>query len=134
MDDLDDDYSERDMDALRGLRTEPGFDPDGPPPPESVDPLYGSGGAVQRRDRSALASRGGRGVRRSDAPSAGRATTRGGAAPQKRGGGCDWDTILIIVLAIVLFSFLILDIYAQIVRHTQPRCHMHLPSVADVRW
>ncbi len=106
--------SESDLDAARGLRSRPtsgarAFDPDRAPPPESVDPDYGrrevggDGEARLRRRAAGLSER-----------QAARAEQAGKNAS---GGGhrCDWDTVFIVVLACVLFSFLILDVYAQIV-------------------
>jgi hypothetical protein len=100
------------------------FDPSGPPPPESMDPDYGRRaenlGTTRRRgaaDTDPTKGRAPRAAERSrnldGGSSAAAATT---PARTSRNNSCDWDTILIIVLAIVLFSFLILDIYAQIVR------------------
>ena len=113
--DSDEYQSEWDMDEARGLRKHPSggggsaFDPNKAPPPESLDPDYGRrevGGDGEARVRRRAAGLSERQAARAEAAG------KGGS-----GGGhrCDWDTVFIVVLACVLFSFLILDVYAQIV-------------------
>lgn len=107
--------SEWDMDEARGLRSRPSgggnsaFDPNRAPPPESLDPDYGRrevGGDGEARLRRRAA-----GLSERQAARAEGAGKNGSTA----GHRCDWDTVFIVVLACVLFSFLILDVYAQIV-------------------
>ena len=117
------------MDAMRGLQKEPGmggvkWDPNGPPPPESEDPDFKGGPSTESlrgrgKQRAAPAPRphataGGVGKHAAAAAAARTKSTPAGRC------SCDWDTVFIIILAVVLFSFLILDIYAQIVSHSPP--------------
>lgn len=143
--DYEDDFTERQMDEMRGLQEESGmgqkkFDPDGPPPPESIDPGYrgvstdtlrgrGKQGRAAPPVRPHAAAKGGFGAHAVAAAAAGGDTKK---RPTGRCTNCDWDTVLIIVLAVVLFSFLILDIYAQIVsrlRGLQPHQHSCAPPM-----
>lgn len=108
--------SEWDMDEARGLRPDPtgggrrAFDPNRAPPPESLDPDYGrrdiggDGEARLRRRAAGLSER-----------QAARAENGAGKNSSAATHRCDWDTVFIVVLACVLFSFLVLDVYAQIV-------------------
>ena len=101
------------MDQLRGLKNSSTFNPNGPPPPESVDPDYGRHVPLGTT-RSTGTSRASRASR--DRTRASSGNTVDATSAKRPSSLCDWDTVLIIVLAVVLFSFLILDIYAQIVR------------------
>jgi hypothetical protein len=130
--DSDDIDTEWDMDKARGLRPTPSgggsaFDPDKAPPPESLDPDYGRraeqlGGAGEARVRRRAA-----GLSEQQAARAEATGKKGGSAPHR----CDWDTVFIVALACVLFSFLILDVYAQIVscrRRHRRRRPLSLPA------
>lgn len=115
--DSDEYTSEWDMDEARGLRPTPSntsgveFDPNRAPPPESLDPDYGRRAAESGGDGQARVRRRAAGLNERQAARAEAAGKSGSAASHR----CDWDTVFIVVLACTLFSFLILDVYAQIV-------------------